>query len=81
MRYGYIRVSSKSQRDNSSLKEQREAVVKAGAEEVVENMNMAGARNLSLAKAFKNASEADPFSFKSKDLPVYAQNIIRSYYA
>ena len=33
---GYIRVSSKSQRDNSSLKEQREAVLKAGAEEVVE---------------------------------------------
>ena len=42
MRFGYIRVSSKSQRDNSSLKEQREAVLKAGAEEVIEEVFTGG---------------------------------------
>lgn len=42
MRYGYIRVSSKSQRDNSSLKEQREAVLNAGAEIVVEEIFTGG---------------------------------------
>ena len=41
-RIGYIRVSSKSQKDNSSLKEQREAVLKAGAEEVVEEVYTGG---------------------------------------
>ena len=40
MKFGYIRVSSKSQRDNSSLKEQREAVINAGAEEVIEEVFM-----------------------------------------
>ena len=42
MRYGYIRVSSKSQKDNSSLKEQREAVLNAGAEIVVEEIFTGG---------------------------------------
>ena len=42
IKIGYIRVSSKSQRDNSSLKEQREAVLKAGAEEVVEEIFTGG---------------------------------------
>ena len=41
-RIGYIRVSSKSQKDNSSLKEQREAVLKAGAEEVIEEVYTGG---------------------------------------
>ena len=42
MRFGYIRVSSKSQRDNSSLKEQREAVLAAGADEVIEEVFTGG---------------------------------------
>ena len=42
MRYGYIRVSSKSQRDNSSLKEQRELVEKAGAEIIIEEIFTGG---------------------------------------
>lgn len=42
MRYGYIRVSSKSQRDNSSLREQRELVQKAGAEVIVEEIYTGG---------------------------------------
>lgn len=42
MKYGYIRVSSKSQRDNSSLKEQREAVLNSGAEIVVEEVFTGG---------------------------------------
>ena len=42
MRFSYIRVSSKSQKDNSSLKEQREAVLAAGAEEVIEEVFTGG---------------------------------------
>lgn len=37
MKYGYIRVSSKSQKDNYSIKEQHDLVLAAGAKQV-ENM-------------------------------------------
>lgn len=42
MKYGYIRVSSKSQKDNNSLKEQRALVLEAGADEVVEEVYTGG---------------------------------------
>ena len=42
MKYGYIRVSSKSQEQNTSLKSQRDAVLTAGAEIVVEEVYSGG---------------------------------------
>ena len=42
MKYGYIRVSSKSQEQNTSLKTQRDAVLTAGAEIVVEEVYSGG---------------------------------------
>ena len=42
MKYGYIRVSSKSQQDNTSLILQRQEVVAAGAEVVVEEVFTGG---------------------------------------
>ena len=42
MKYGYIRVSSKSQEQNTSLKSQRDAVLAAGAEIVVEEVYSGG---------------------------------------
>lgn len=42
MKYGYVRVSSKSQKDNTSLKEQRKLVSDAGAEEVIEEVYTGG---------------------------------------
>ncbi len=42
MKYGYIRVSSKSQKDNTSLKEQRQLVLDAGADEVIEEVYTGG---------------------------------------
>ena len=42
MKYGYIRVSSKSQKDNYSIKEQRELVIAAGADEVIEEIYTGG---------------------------------------
>ena len=42
MKYGYIRVSSKSQEQNTSLKSQRDAVLIAGAEIVVEEVYSGG---------------------------------------
>lgn len=42
MKYGYIRVSSKSQEQNTSLKSQRDAVFTAGAEIVVEEVYSGG---------------------------------------
>lgn len=42
MKYGYIRVSSKSQEQNTSLKSQRDAVLTAGAEIVVEEVCSGG---------------------------------------
>ena len=42
MKYGYIRVSSKSQQDNTSLKHQREQVIAAGAEIVIEEVFTGG---------------------------------------
>ena len=42
MKYGYTRVSSKSQEQNSSLKSQRDAVLAAGAEIVVEEVYSGG---------------------------------------
>lgn len=42
MKYGYIRVSSKSQKDNYSIKEQRDLVLAAGADEVIEEVYTGG---------------------------------------
>lgn len=42
MRYGYIRVSSKSQEQNTSLQAQRDAVTAAGAEVIVEEVFSGG---------------------------------------
>ena len=42
MKYGYIRVSSKSQKDNYSIKEQRDLVLAAGADEVIEEIYTGG---------------------------------------
>ena len=42
MKYGYIRVSSKSQAENTSLKAQRDTVIAAGAEIVVEEVYSGG---------------------------------------
>lgn len=42
MKYGYIRVSSKSQKDNYSIKEQRDLVLSAGADEVIEEVYTGG---------------------------------------
>ncbi|MBR7132559.1 MAG: recombinase family protein [Clostridia bacterium] len=42
MKYGYIRVSSKSQEQNTSLQSQREAVKTAGAEIIVEEIYTGG---------------------------------------
>ena len=42
MKYGYIRVSSKSQKDNYSIQEQRELVLAAGADEVIEEVYTGG---------------------------------------
>lgn len=42
MKYGYIRVSSKSQKDNYSIKEQRDLVQAAGADEVIEEIYTGG---------------------------------------
>ena len=42
MKYGYIRVSSKSQEQNTSLTAQRDAVLAAGAEIVVEEVYSGG---------------------------------------
>ena len=42
MKYGYIRVSSMSQEQNTSLKAQRDAVLTAGAEIVVEEVYSGG---------------------------------------
>lgn len=42
MKYGYIRVSSKGQENNTSLKNQRQLVTDAGAEEIVEEVYTGG---------------------------------------
>ena len=42
MKYGYIRVSSKGQEHNTSLAMQRDAVLKAGADEIVEEVYTGG---------------------------------------
>ena len=42
MKYGYIRVSSKSPKDNYSIKEQRDLVLAAGADEVIEEIYTGG---------------------------------------
>ena len=42
MKYGYIRVSSKSQKDNYSIQEQRDLVLAAGADEVIEEIYTGG---------------------------------------
>lgn len=42
MKYGYIRVSSKSQKDNYSIKEQRDLVLAAGADEIIEEIYTGG---------------------------------------